>query len=130
MWAEGERICLAQSQIGDKTNEIKAIPVLLEPLDITGAVVSIDAIGCQKEITRLIVEDKKAQFVIGLKANQDGLYEQVVDHFERVEPSLTGAVSRDLDHGRGEKRTVWVSESLALLDATTGWVNINNVNYG
>ncbi|TAE24611.1 MAG: ISAs1 family transposase [Cytophagales bacterium] len=127
VWAEGERICLAQSQIADKTNEIKAIPTLLEPLNLEGAVVSIDAIGCQKEITRLIVEDKKAQFVIGLKANQDGLYEQIVNHFERVKPNLVGAVSRDLAHGRGEKRTVWVSQSLALLDATHDWIGINSV---
>ncbi|GAB3562526.1 hypothetical protein GCM10027578_04850 [Spirosoma luteolum] len=69
LWAEALQICLAQRQIAHKTNEINAIPTLLTPLYITGAVVSIDAIGCQKEITRLIAEDKKAQFVIGLKAN-------------------------------------------------------------
>ena len=78
VWAEKERICLAQSQIANKTNEIKAIPDLLKPLDITGSVVTIDAIGCQKTITELII-DKKADYVIGLKANQDGLYEQVAD---------------------------------------------------
>ncbi len=127
VWAQGERICLAQSQIGDKTNEITAIPALLKPLRITGAVVSIDAIGCQKEIAKLIVEDKKAEFVIGLKANQDGLHEQVAAHFDRVKPSLSPAVSRDLAHGRGEKRTVWVSDELELLDAATGWVGVRSV---
>ena len=128
VWAGKERICLAQSQINAKTNEIKAIPDLLKPLDITGTVVSIDAIGCQKTITELIV-DKKADYVIGLKANQDedGLYEQVVDWFERMKPTLPADVSRDLGHGRGEKRTVWVSENLTLVDAATEWVGLKSV---
>lgn len=64
-------MCLAKSQIANKTNEIKAIPDLLSPLDITGSVVTIDAIGCQKSITELII-DKKADYIIGLKANGNG----------------------------------------------------------
>lgn len=128
VWAEKERICLAQSQIADKTNEIKAIPDLLKPLDITGSVVSIDAIGCQKTITELIV-DKQADYLIGLKANQDGLYEQVVDWFERIKPSLQADISRDLGHGRAENRTVLVSEKLDLVDAAEGWVGLKSVIY-
>lgn len=126
VWAEQERICLAQSQIATKTNEIKTIPDLLKPLDITGSVVTIDAIGCQKTITELII-DKKADYVIGLKANQDGLYEQVADWFERIKPTLQADVSRDLGHGRAEKRTVWLSETLSLVDAATGWVGLRSV---
>lgn len=126
VWAEKERLCLAQSQIADKTNEIKAIPNLLKPLDITGSVVSIDAIGCQKTITQLIIE-KKADYVIGLKANQDGLYEQVADWFERIKPSLQADVKRDLGHGRAEKRTVWLSENLTLIDAAVGWSGLKSV---
>ena len=126
VWAEKERMCLAQSQIGAKTNEIKAIPELLAPLDITGSVVSIDAIGCQKAITQLLV-DKQADYVLGLKANQDGLYEQVAALFERVTPSLAPAVSRDLGHGRAEKRTVWVSEKLTLVEAAVGWAGLKSV---
>lgn len=87
VWAEKERLCLAQSQIANKTNEIKAIPDLLASVDITGSVVSIDAIGCQKTIAQLII-DKKADYLIGLKTNQDGLYEQVADWFERIKPTL------------------------------------------
>ncbi len=127
VWAEGEQMCLAQGQIEQKTNEIKAIPDVLTPLAIEGSVVSIDAIGCQKEIAQLIVETKKAHYVIGLKANQDGLYEQVIDHFARVGPGLATDVSRDLGHGRGEKRTVMVSENLALVDAVAGWAGLKSV---
>ena len=105
VWAEKEHMCLAQSQIATKTNEIKAIPDLLKPLDITGSVVTIDAIGCQKTITELII-DKKADYVIGLKANQDGLYEQVADWFERIKPTLQADVSRDL---AGPPSRAWAS---------------------
>lgn len=126
VWAQEARMCLAQSQIGDKTNEIKAIPELLKPLDITGSVVTIDAIGCQKAITELII-GKKADYVIGLKANQDGLYEQVADWFERVKPTLQADVSRDLGHGRAEKRMVWLSENLTLIDAATPWMGLRSV---
>lgn len=126
VWAEKERLCLAQSQIGNKTNEIKAIPALLKSLDMTGSVVTIDAIACQKTITELII-DQKADYLIGLKANQDGLYQQVVDWFARVKPTLQADVSRDLGHGRAEKRTVWVSENLTLIDAATGWRGLKSV---
>lgn len=127
VWAEGEQRCLAQSQIEQKTNEIKAIPEVLTPLDIEGSVVSIDAIGCQKEIAQLIVVTKKADYVLGLKSNQDGLYEQVAAHFTRVWPGLATDVSRDLGHGRGEKRTVMVSEELTLIDAVAGWAGLKSV---
>ena len=85
-----ERTCLAQSQIAAKTNQIKAIPDLLKPLDITGRVVTIDAVGCQKTIAELIIT-QKADYVIGLKASQDGLYEQVS---EWVAPFVTTGVLR------------------------------------
>lgn len=126
VWAEKERLCLAQSQIADKTNEIKAIPDLLTSVDIAGSVVSVDAIGCQKTIAELII-DKKADYLIGLKANQDGLYEQVVDWFQPTRPSLQGDMSWDLGHGRAEKRTVLMSEKLGLIDATEGWIGLKSV---
>lgn len=121
VWAEAERICLVQSQVGQKTNEIKAIPEVLQLLDIEQAVVSIDAIGCQKSITELIVE-KQADYVIGLKANQGELYQQVVDWFAAGGNSVAGSVSRDLGHGRAEKRVVRLNRDLTLLDAGLGWV--------
>ena len=117
-------MCLAQGQIAEKTNEIKAIPEILKPLDIKGSVLTIDAIGCQKSLCELIVIDKEADYVIGLKANQDELYEQVVSHFERVKSSLSPHVSRDLGHDRAEKRTVSVSEDLRWLDAAAGFVGL------
>lgn len=126
VWAQQERLCLAQSQVADKTNEIKAIPELLRPLDIKGALVSIDAIGCQKHIAELIV-DKEADYLISLKENQDGLYEQVADWFERVGASQPAAVSRELDHGRAEKRAVYVCQQLGLLDVVEDWAGLSSI---
>lgn len=127
LWAEGERVCLAQGQIADKTNEIKAIPAVLNPLDISGSVVSLDAIGCQTSLCEFIVADKKANYVIGLKANQGALYEQVVAHFERVGTTLSPYVSRDLGHDRAEKRVVSVSEDVQWLDAGAAFVGLQSV---
>lgn len=124
LWAEGERMCLTQGQIAEKTNQIKAIPQILNPLDVKGSVLTIDAIGCQKSLCELMVTDKEANYVIGLKANQDGLYEQVVSHFERVKSSLSPHLSRDLGHHRAEKRIVSVSEDLRWLDAAAGFVGL------
>jgi predicted transposase YbfD/YdcC len=126
VWAEEERIGLGQSQIGHKTNEIKAIPQLLEPIDIVGSIITIDAIACQPAITELLIR-KQADYSIGLKANQDGLYEQVVDWFERAGSCLPAAVSRDKDHGRAEKRIVQVNEALGLIDAAQGWDGLSSV---
>ena len=128
VWAEEERLCLAQRQIAKKTNEIKAIPDLLSSVDIAGSVVSIDAIGCQKSIAEGII-GQRADYLIGLKANQGSLYEQVADWFERTKSSLQAHISRDLGHGRGEKRTVRVSENLDLIDATVGWPGIGSMVY-
>ncbi len=126
VWAEQQRLCLGQDQVSAKTNEITAIPDLLQTLDIAGSIVTIDAIGCQKTITELII-DKQADYIIGLKANQEGLYEQVVDWFDRAGSSLPIAVSRTLDHGRAEKRTVLVNQALGLIDAAQGWIGLKSV---
>lgn len=126
VWAEAHRLCLAQEQIEEKANEIVAIPNLLKPLDIEGAMITIDAIGCQKELVALIVQ-KKADYIIGLKTNQGTLYDQVRDHFEQHKEAMSQSVSRDLGHGRAEKRTVWVSHDLRWLDAVEGWAGLSSV---
>ncbi len=82
--------------------------------------------ACQQAITALLTL-KQADYVIGLKANQDGLYEQVVDWFERAGAALPVAVSRDIDHGRAEKRIIQVNENVDLIDAAQGWAGLKSV---
>src|ERR1700674_5828927 len=75
-FAARQRLVLGQVKVADKSNEIVAIPKLLDMLAIEGAVVTMDAMGCQREIARKII-DKKADYVIALKGNQGTLHEDV-----------------------------------------------------
>jgi hypothetical protein len=82
-WVAENRICIGQKRVDDKSNEIAALPVLIEQLDINDAVVSIDAIGCQREIADQIVE-QGGHYLLSLKENQRELYDDAVG--EPVEP--------------------------------------------
>ncbi len=83
-WASEQRLVLAQMKVEDKSNEITAIPALLELLDITGAIITIDAIGTQTDIAKKII-DRKADYVLALKANHPTLYNQVKEWFEKAQ---------------------------------------------
>lgn len=74
---------LGQMKVEDKSNEITAIPALLELLDITGSIITIDAMGTQTEIAKKII-DKKGDYVLALKANHPTLYNQVQEWFEQA----------------------------------------------
>jgi predicted transposase YbfD/YdcC len=96
------RLCIGQKKVDDKSNEITAIPRLIEELDITDATVSIDAIGCQHEIAGRIT-GKGGHYLLSLKENQQGLYEDTVCGFKVCS---TESVSEEweYDHGRYEVR--------------------------
>lgn len=103
-WAQENSVVLGQVKVDDKSNEITAIPKLLELLDLRGCIVTMDAMGCQTEIAEKIVE-QKADFLLGLKGNQGNSLEAVELHFD------TNAVADeyrhttvDNDHGRIETR--------------------------
>jgi len=104
-WAANNQLVLAQQQVDEKSNEITAIPKLLTQLDIQGCVVTIDAIGCQHEIARQIVESD-GDYMLSLKGNQSSLNEDVRTYFESEEtmPPI-GSQQVDGDHGRIETRT-------------------------
>src|SRR5919112_4406768 len=73
-WATTNQMVLGQLKVAEKSNEITAIPELIDALDIAGCIVTIDAIGCQKEIAAHIIE-KDADYILALKGNQDSLYD-------------------------------------------------------
>lgn len=83
-WASANRLVLGQVKVDDQSNEITAIPQLLRVLEIAGCIVTIDAMGCQKEIARQIVE-QGADYMLALKENQGRLYEDVTGFFEHAE---------------------------------------------
>lgn len=113
-WAGSNKIVLGQRKVDNKSNEITAIPELLETLVLKGCVVTIDAMGCQKEIATAIVE-KQAGYVLALKGNQGTLSGQVQESFLFL-PVDSQAQENDLGHGRVEKRTCSVIHDLSLIE--------------
>jgi predicted transposase YbfD/YdcC len=120
-FAARQRLVLGQVKVAEKSNEIIAIPKLLDMLAIEGAIVTIDAMGCQRDIAQKVV-DKKADYVLALKGNQGSLREDV--ELFVAEQKTAGfkdtTISRDQtidgDHGRIETRTTTVINDIAWLD--------------
>jgi predicted transposase YbfD/YdcC len=85
-WANTNQLVLGQQKVDDQSNEITAIPKLLNQLDITGAVITMDAMGCQTKIAQKIV-DQKGDYLLGLKGNQDTLHNNVKLYFDSQQTS-------------------------------------------
>jgi predicted transposase YbfD/YdcC len=121
-WASATGLTLGQRKVDDKSNEITAIPALLEVLDLAGCIVTIDAMGCQTGIAQAIV-DKEADYLLALKANQGTLHEDVVLLFDDLVQSNFTAYAYDhdktvdKDHGRIEVRQAWTISDPAVLRA-------------
>ena len=124
-WAEGNGLVLAQRKVDEKSNEITVIPKLLNALELTGTVVTIDAMGCQREIAKRMIE-KKADYVLAVKGNQGLLAEQVRDSFLMLE---SDAVAEEIDcgHGRVEQRKCSVIADLSLIDKSSEWVSLQGL---
>jgi predicted transposase YbfD/YdcC len=124
-WAEGNGLVLGQRKVDEKSNEITAIPKLLNALELAGAVVTIDAMGCQREIAKLIVE-KKADYVLAVKDNQGLLAEQVRDSFLLL---ATDAVAEEVDcgHGRVEQRRCSVIGDLSMIEKAAEWASLQGL---
>ncbi|MDA8253798.1 MAG: ISAs1 family transposase [Rhodospirillales bacterium] len=131
-FAAHRRLVLGQVKVAEKSNEIIAIPKLLDLLTIDGTVITIDAMGCQREIARKII-DKKADYVLALKGNQGSLREDV--GLFVAEQQATGfkdtQISRhetvDGEHGRIETRTVTVLHDVAWLNHRHEWPELKAV---
>ena len=131
-WATKNRLTLGQVKVKQKSNEITAIPELLKVLYLTGCVVTIDAMGCQKEIVNEIVM-KGCDYIIALKKNQGGLYNRVVDLFkqnqQQGEDTLSsGNCLSESNHGREETRYYQVLNNVQEeIDPQGEWQNLNSV---
>jgi predicted transposase YbfD/YdcC len=104
-WAARQRLVLGQEAIDDKSNEITAIPLLLERLELKGALVTIDAMGAQTDIAEKIVE-RGGDYLLALKANRPLLHQEIVAFFEAPPADMLEPVhdTTDGDHGRIEER--------------------------
>jgi len=126
-WVAENRLCIGQKRVDDKSNEITAVPQLLDELDVSGAVVSIDAMGCQKEIAKKIIEGK-ADYLLALKGNQKMLFEEVEDAF-RFEKTETFEEKWQADHGRIEQRRCQVlsAENSLSAELLSSWKKLTTL---
>lgn len=134
-WATENHLVLGQEKVDEKSNEIKAIPELLQVLELAGCLVTIDAMGCQKEIAQAIV-DQEADYILEVKENQGHLYEDIADAFagaaevafREVPHSYNKTV--DGDHGRVEIRECWAisdPEYLHYLRGYADWAKLHSI---
>ena len=119
-WASANRLVLGQTKVDERSNEITAIPELLRVLDVSGCIVTIDAMGCQKEIASAII-DKDADYILALKENQPQLHEDVREMFDHARRDGFGDLDHDFHqtinkgHGRIETRRCWAVSDPAYL---------------
>ena len=131
-WAATNRLVLGQVKVSAKSNEITAIPELLDVLDIADCIVTIDALGCQKDIAAQIIE-KDADYVLALKGNQEHLYDDVKRLFDtlfqqEVAPStLDYYETTESGHGRIEVRRYWTTSALDALRTKDQWRGLQTV---
>jgi len=144
---DSHNLILGQVKTNEKSNEITAIPELLDMLFLEGCIVTIDAMGAQKKIVEKIINDNHADYVINLKGNQETLHNEVIEYFEDLEkegvidnlklPSETKVDNNERinicstinkGHGRIEKRTyIYSTEIDWMIDARKDWVGLNGI---
>lgn len=125
-WADSNQIVLGQVKTEQKSNEITAIPKLLKMLELSGCIVTIDAMGCQKKIASHII-DKGADYVLSLKGNQGTMEAEVREFFDWAVASAFKDVQHDFfetiekDHGREEIRRYWSTSEVGWFEDRDQW---------
>jgi len=124
-YAHDQGVCLGQLATEQKSNEITAIPKLLDLLTLKGCTITIDAMGCQKAISKKIIAGK-ADYILGVKENQKGLLTQIEKVFGITQPCSTNT-EHSLGHGRVEKRICSVIDDLRFFDDYKDWPGITSL---
>jgi len=135
-WASEQSLALDQEVVDEKSNEITAIPEVLDALQLEGALVTIDAMGCQTDIAKQIIEEK-ADYLLALKANHKTAYRAVQGHFDdqcfgwgafdRGARSRLRSDGFDESHGSTAYRRVFACEEAAELEALSEWPGLRSV---
>jgi predicted transposase YbfD/YdcC len=131
-WACANGLVLGQLKTEEKSNEITAIPKLLKMLEIRGCIVTIDAMGCQKDICKTIV-DRKADYVLALKGNNSNLHDDVKMFFQYQKQSDFKDILFDChetvdgDHGKIEIRKYWTTSDIDWIQGKENWQNLRTI---
>ena len=124
-WVSDNQITLGEIVVDEKSNEITAIPKLLDLVDVEGATVTIDAMGTQTKIAEKIIE-RKADYTLALKGNHSDLHDDVRFYFEKQEVK-TKSVTREKDHGRIEKREYFLETDIDWLGQKADWKGLSAI---
>ncbi|WP_116789528.1 ISAs1 family transposase [Flavobacterium psychrotrophum] len=124
-WASHNNLVLGQVKVNEKSNEITAIPELLEALSLQNSIVTIDAMGCQKTIAEMIIE-KEADYVLAVKKNKEKLFENIEDEF-RFSKAMEVIEDTDLGHGRIETRKCSVINDFQHIEDQTHWAKLKSI---
>ena len=131
-WAVANQVVLGQRKVDDKSNEITAIPQLLKSLHLTDAVVTIDAMGCQKAIAEQIIK-AQANYVLALKGNQGDFYDDVELFLDQALDKGFAEIAHDYhetldkDHGRVEVRRYWITDHIVWLENRERWKGLRTI---
>jgi predicted transposase YbfD/YdcC len=130
-WATANCLSLGQIAVDEKSNEIAAIPKLLELLDLKGALVTIDAMGCQKAIAAKII-DRNGDYILTVKENQEHLLDDIHAAISRASEAgvkLDTYETRERGHGREECRCYTVLHSTDGIRNSAGWANLTTIGF-
>lgn len=119
-------LTLGEVKVDEKSNEITAVPELLDMLDIEGAIVTADAMSCQREIVTKITE-KKANYALAVKGNQPLLLQDIADYFAMDDKKCTIAETKEKGHGRIEHRIYQLSTDIDWLESQNNWANLQGI---
>jgi predicted transposase YbfD/YdcC len=124
-WAADNQLVLGQLKVNEKSNEITAIPLLLDLLDIEGSIITIDAIGTQTKIAEKIIENG-ADYILSVKGNQKELFEQIESRFNHQNPEMINEIT-EKGHGRIETRKCEIITNLEHLDNRDNWEELKTI---
>lgn len=132
-WSTRNKVVLSQTKVSEKSNEIKAVPKLLQILDLKDCIVTMDAMGCQKDHAKAI-RDKEGDYVLALKGNQSGFHQEVIDFCnDAVNGDLSDITDssliekKDFSHGRIEAREYYLIKDLSWSIKAKEWKDIKSI---
>ena len=131
-WATGNQLVLGQYKVDEKSNEITAIPELLKLLNLSGSIVTIDAMGCQKKIAKAI-RNADADYVLAVKENQKTLYDEIKTCLDAVidqdfmNDKAHSIETIDKNHGRIETRRYWIIEEVDWISGVENWTDLVSI---
>ncbi len=132
-WCSSNKMILGQVKTDEKSNEITAVPELLDMMFIKGCIVTVDAMNTQKKTIEKIVKEKKADYVVALKGNHETLHNEVADYFKDAEESgfqdenIQYNRTIEKGHGRIEERCYYYSTDINWMDAQKDWAKMMGI---